>query len=129
MSIITTGTVMELSGIVLPNYAARGLTFVAQPIDSGSLDFDANGTLHDLTMSMFRKLQFTISCTDVSVPVLQDVWKGKLVSVTVVPGTGLAYEDSEEELQQTFDCMLVSWQTSVDEAGARTGWTMTLLQR
>jgi hypothetical protein len=125
MAILTTGTLMELTGITLPNYSARSLTFAAQPIDPGALEYDANGTLHDLTMTQFRKYQFTITCTDMLAPVLDDIWKGQPVSVTIVPHTGLG---DPEAAQETFSCRLVSWSTSVDEWGARTGWSLTLLQ-
>jgi len=98
-----------------------------EPIDPGELAWDANGTLHDLTMTQFRKYKFTVSCTDMDAPVLDDVWKGKLVTITILPKAGLA-PDSEEE-QQSFDCMLANWTVNVDEWQARTGWTLELLER
>lgn len=128
MSLTTTGTVLELTGIDLGSYAARDLTLEMQPIDPGELAFDANGTLHDLTMPQFRKYRFTISCTDIDAPELDDVWKGKLVSITILPYSGLAPADTDDN-QQSFDCMVVDWTTSNQEWPRQTGWSLQLMQR
>jgi hypothetical protein len=122
----TTGTILALSGITLNNYSARQLTLQITPIDPGELAWDANGTLHDLTMTQFRKRKFTVSCTDTDAPVLDDVWKGKLVSITILPKSGFAAESDEE--QQTFACMLSSWTVNNEEWPARVGWTLELLE-
>jgi hypothetical protein len=126
MALLTTGTVLDLNGITLRNYSARRLSLAVQPLDPGGLERDANGALHDLTLVQFRKYQFTLTCTDVDAPVLDDVWKGKTVSITVLPNTGLSPESDDGE--QTFSCMLLDWQSTVDEWGASTSWSITLLE-
>jgi len=125
MALDGTGTILELDGIALGNYSSRGLTLQVTPLDTGPLIRDANGTLHDLTIEQFRKYSFTISCEDTTAPELTDVWKGKAVSITIIPNTGLAGDTAGE---QEFDCMLSSWETSTDEWGAMTSWSLTLLQ-
>lgn len=127
MALLTSGTILELSGITLRDYSARDLTLEIRPVDPGELAYDVAGTLHDLTMERYRKYQFTISCNAVDAPVLDDVWKGKLVTITVLPNTGLSQTSEDEE--QSFDCMLVEWSVSNEEWSARTGWSVTLLQR
>lgn len=127
MSLLTTGTVLGLSGITLRDYSARQLKVEVEPIDPGSLVYDANGTLHDLTMIQFRKYQFTLTCEATDAPVLDDAWKGKLVTITLLPGTGLSLTSEDEG--QSFDCMLSSWKTNVDEWGAATGWSIVLMER
>lgn len=127
MALDGSGTLIELDGIDLVDYSAFGLTLQITTIDPGPLVRDANGTLHDLTIEQFRKYAFTISCEDtVTAPDFTDVWKGKAVSITIIPNTGLpAGTDGERE----FDCMVAApWQSSINEAGAVTGWTLTLLQ-
>lgn len=126
MGLLTSGTVLEMDGIDLGSYSCRGLSLQLAPIDSGPLIRDVNGTLHDLTIEQMRKYALTISCQDVNAPQLTDVWKGKEVTVTLIPNTGLG-TDSEGN-QRELDCLLSSWQTTVDEWGAKTGWSMTLLQ-
>lgn len=126
MALEGSGTLIELDGIDLTDYSARGLTLQIAPLDSGPLIRDVNGTLHDLTIEQFRKHSFTISCEDATAPDFTEVWKGKTVTIKIIPNTGLpADTDGERE----FDCMVAApWQTTTDEWGARTGWTLTLLQ-
>lgn len=127
MTLTTTGTVLSLTGITLRNYSARRLKLQSSPIDPGELAFDVNGDLHDLTMTQFRKMSFTLTCEDTDAPELDDVWKGKEVTMVTLPRSGFAV-DSEEN-QRSFDCLLSSWSTNVDEWGAQTGWTLVLLER
>jgi hypothetical protein len=125
MALDGSGTILELDGIDLADYSARGLTLQVTPLDTGPLIRDANGTLHDLTIEQFRKYSFTITCEDTTAPELTDVWKGKAVSITILPNTGLPGDTAGE---REFDCMLSSWETSTDEWGAMTSWSLTLLQ-
>lgn len=127
MPVDTTGTLLELTGITLNNYSARNLTLQMVPIDPGELAYDANGTLHDLTMTQFRKYKFTITCTDVDAPVLDNLWKGQLVSITILPFSGFAA--ISDEIEQTFDCMLSNWTMGNEEWPRRTGWTLELLEK
>ena len=125
MALDSSGTILELDGIDLADYSARGLTLQVAPLDTGPLLRDVNGTLHDLSIEQFRKYSFTISCNDTTAPELTDVWKGKAVSITIIPNTGLSADTDGERV---FDCMLSSWETSTDEWGAMTSWSLTLLQ-
>lgn len=125
MALAGTGTILELDGIDLGNYSSRGLSLQVTPFDTGPLIRDANGTLHDLTIEQFRKYSFVVSCTDTTAPDLTDVWKGKAVSITIIPNTGLPGTTAGE---LEFDCMLSEWETTTDEWGASTGWSLTLLQ-
>lgn len=125
MALEGSGTLVELVGIDLGNYSARGLTLQITPRDTGPLTMDVNGMLHNLTIEQFRKYTFTISCQDTTAPDFTDVWKGDEVGITIIPNAGLpAGADGERQ----FDCLLLSWQTSTDEWGATTGWSITLLQ-
>jgi hypothetical protein len=126
MALPTTGTVLELSGLTLRNYSARALTLEVGLIDAGQLAYDVNGTLRDLTMEQFRKYTFALSCTDVDVPIFEDVWKGAPVTLTILPYSGMA--EDVEDAQQTFSCLVSGWTTSNDEWGRMTGWTLNLTQ-
>jgi hypothetical protein len=47
-----------------------------------------NGALIDLSPSQFRKYKSQISCTDVEVPALDDMWPGMVVTVDCVAELG-----------------------------------------
>ncbi len=122
----TPSTLLAIVGIDLGDYATRDLTCAIEPITLGELARDVNGNLVDMTLESFRKYAVTISCSDMEAPELVNVWRGKEVTVTLVPETGLD-EDSDGPL--TLSCMVDSWQTSRREWRAETGWSLTLIQQ
>ena len=78
-------SMLVLSGIGVPSYSARGLTQTLQPIEAaGSQRRTVNGTLVDLSQAQFRKYRSTIRCSDQQAPALDDVWPGKVVTVSCI---------------------------------------------
>lgn len=122
-------TLVSLVGITVGDYAARGLTVELVPIDSGPLQYDINGTLHDLTLTQFRKYAVTLSCTDQESPNFDNIWKGKTVTITLLPQKqiGLTAQDTVDG-PLVLDCLISEWSVQVNEWGHQTGWSIKLLQ-
>lgn len=121
-------TLLGLDGITYPDWAVRGLTMTLTPIAMGDLRRDVMGGLNDMTLEQFRKYVVTITCSDQDAPELIDVWKGKIVTVTCLPGLGVGIDTSASDGILTLVTMVDSWQTSRDEYAAQTSWQMTLLE-
>lgn len=69
-------------GMMLPPYAARGLTQTLAQIDgSGTPRRTINAELLDVTHPPFRKYKSVITCTDVDTPAFDGAWKGLKVQV------------------------------------------------
>lgn len=84
-------TLLVLTGIGVPRFAARGLTESLAPIDLGELRRDINGVLRDLTEpSLDRRYGLTISGGDVRPMALDGVWRGKELTVDCVTELGKA---------------------------------------
>ena len=78
-------TLLVLTGIGVPPYAARGLTQTLDPIEAaGSQRRTVNGTLIDLSLAQFRKYRSTIRGRDQQAPALDGVWPGRVVTVSCV---------------------------------------------
>jgi hypothetical protein len=120
-----TNTDLVIDGIVISDYAARGISFVLSPVATGSLRRDVNGTMHDMTLPQFRKYAVEISCTDHESPVLPGIWRGKEVDVTLP--TGLSGEESDGQLSLTM--MVDSWQTNFEEWEASLAWRLILVEK
>jgi hypothetical protein len=120
-------TLLELNGITLGDYSCRGLTMTLTPIaNANGLRRTVNGTLLDLTAPQFQKYAATITCEDLDAPTLVDVWQGKPVTVTCVPGLNDIGGDTTSSL--VLDMMVDSWNTSRDEYASKTNWTLNLLE-
>ncbi len=116
-----TNTVLAITGITIPDYAIRGLTFDLQLVTSdGGLRRSVNGELLDLTASQFRKYSGTLSCQDQDVPVLTDIWEGQVVAITLIPFSGIG--------TATLNMMVTNWTTSTDEWGHLVDWSIDFLE-
>lgn len=63
-------------------YQARGLTQTLVPIkESAQYERTINARLRDVSNPIFRKFQSKISCTDINVPPLDNIWPGMEVTV------------------------------------------------
>ena len=136
-------TLLELSGIGIPDYSTRGATQTLEPIDqSAAMRRTVNGALKDISFSGFQKYKSTISCTDQRVPALDGVWPGKTLTVTCVqelcyktaggaPSRPVASGSSRVEGDYTFyrpvlTMLVTGYQTTLDEWQATTGFTLSL---
>lgn len=135
-------TVLSLSGIGVPPYSARGLTQSLEPIaEAGHLLRTINGTLVDLSVASFQKYKSAIVGSDQRPPACDGLWPGKVVIVDCIatlayPYAGTPQRDEvsgssfEEEgwvyYRPRLSMMVRSFQLSVDEWNAVTGWTMDL---
>lgn len=76
-------TKLELVGIGINPYSARGLKQTLEPItQAAALRRTINGDLADLSLSGFRKYSSVITGSDVDPPVCDGVWPGRLVVVS-----------------------------------------------
>jgi hypothetical protein len=120
-------TVLAVTGITIPDYAVRGLKMDLQLIAANDgLRRSINGNLLDLTAPQFRKYSAVLSCEDQDVPELTDIWQGKIVTVTCIPGLGPVNNPTADTL--TLSMMVDTWSTSRAEWDALTNWTINLLE-
>lgn len=136
-------TVLEISGIGLPTASVRGATQTLEPIDASSqARRTINGSLVDLSDSIFRKYKSTISCTDQLPPAFNGVWPGTSLTVkciselcyltsggsaakSVVSGSSRT-DGSYTFYRPQLTMMLLSFTYETDEFGAAVNWTMDL---
>lgn len=119
-------TLLAITGIDLGSYSTRDLQVEVAPVAAGELVYDVNGNLVDMTLATFRKFAVTISCTDVEAPDLVGVWRGKEVTISLIPDLGL---DEGTDGPMTLNCMVDSWQSGRRERLAETAWSITLIQK
>jgi hypothetical protein len=135
-------TLLVLTGIGLPPYAARGLTQTLDPIEAaGSQRRTVNGTLIDLSLAQFRKYRSTIRGRDQQAPALDGVWPGRVVTVSCVaelccPSTDTPAKPVVSGSQRTEGSFIfyrpqlvmqvVGFTIEKDEYGAATSWTLEL---
>jgi len=135
-------TILDLSGIGVSPYSARGLTQTLDPISASSqLRRTVNGDLKDLSAPQFRKYLSAVSCSDQNAPALDGVWPGLELTVdcaatlsyktggapqrTVVPGS--SREEGEYTIYNPRLLMrVVSYTEQEDEWGAVISWTLNL---
>ena len=51
---------------------------------------DCRGDLADISVAQFRQYKVTITCTDHEAPELTDIWPGQDITITCIPGLGVA---------------------------------------
>lgn len=135
-------TLLEMTGIGVPPYSARGVSQSLAPIEQAAHIVRAiNGALLDLSYVPFQKYRSTISCEDQTPPAVDGVWPGKLVTVHCVaelcvveggtPARPVAYGSTRTEAGWTFyrpvlEMMVLAFNTETDEYGAAIGWSMDL---
>ncbi|MHB2169969.1 hypothetical protein [Alsobacter sp. R-9] len=136
-------TLLEISGPGINPWSARGLSQSLVPIPAAqSFRRTMNGSLRDLSLEQFRKYRSTISCTDVSVPALDGVWPGQVLTVYCVAElayltssaggdrpavAGSEYTDGDYTFYRPIlQMMVVGHQVNFDEYGKQHGWTLEL---
>jgi hypothetical protein len=78
----TSDTLLRISGFGTMLYQARGLTQTLTVIKAASqLERTVNGALADISNPIFRKYVSKITCTDIHVPPLDNVWPGMIVTI------------------------------------------------
>ena len=135
-------TVLELWGIGVPPYSARGLQQTLEPIEASSqIVRTVNGDLADFSHAQFRKYKSTITGSDQQPPAVDGIWPGQLVTVDCV--VELAYNDSGGPQREAVPgsvrsesgwnfyrprllMMVIGFSLNKDEWGATVGWTMAL---
>ncbi|MBX9757205.1 MAG: hypothetical protein K2Y29_00400 [Beijerinckiaceae bacterium] len=136
-------TLLAISGIDIPPYAARGLTQSLEPIGAAaSMRRTVNGDLRNLGQTQFRKYASEISCSDIQHPALDGVWQGQQVVVdcvcelsyltaggsperTAVPGSSRV-EGDYTFYRPRLTMLVTGFQTRFDEYGAVADWSLSL---
>lgn len=134
-------TNLEFSGPGLPPYASRGLSQTLSWIGQASQNMrDINGTLEDVSLTQFHKLESTITGNDMLVPYLYP--PGTTVTVkcisemnyktvggtpqrTAVSGSARV-EGAWTYFRPELTMKVISINDNTDEYGHVVGWTMTL---
>jgi hypothetical protein len=120
-------TLLAIDNIDFSQYAVRGITMTLEPIDqAASLARDCRGALADISLAQFRQYKVSISCTDHEAPELTDVWPGKDITITCIPGLGAANATGDV---LTILAKVKSWNTSRDEWAAEVAWQLECEQR
>jgi hypothetical protein len=120
-------TLLAIDGIDFSQYAVRGITMLLEPIDQAANQArDCRGALVDISLAQFRQYKVTITCTDHEAPELTDVWPGQDITITCIPGLGVA--------NTTGDVLIIlakvtAWNTSRDEWAAEVAWQLEAEQR
>ena len=135
-------TLLQMVGLGVPPYSARGLSQSMAPIDQAAHIVRAiDGTLLDLSYAPFQKYKSTISCEDQAPPAVDGKWPGQLVTVhcvaelcfpangsparPMVPGS----ERTEEGFtfyRPILSMMVLAFNWDDDEYGRRIGWSLDL---
>ena len=136
-------TLLRLTGIGVPPYAARGLKQTLYPIgQAAQLRRTVNGSLKDLSLAGFRKYGSEISGEDVAPPAFDGAWPGMELTVdcihelcfetnsagaqrTVVPGSAKV-EGDFTFYRPRLVMRVTDFSGNADEWGAIYQWTMTL---
>lgn len=143
-SLTLEGTILELSGLGITPYSARGLTQTLEPISQAAqFDRDVNGGLVDLSPpSGFKKYKSSISGQDVQPPAFDAPPIGLQVTVDCI--RELAYLTTSGSAQRTvvtgssrtvgdwtfyrpqLTMMIVACTSSVQEWDGVTSWQIDL---
>jgi hypothetical protein len=137
-------TLLVINGLLTP-YAVRGVQQSLEPITSAaSVRRSVNGTLVDLSVPELRKYRSTISCADQSVPAVDGVWPGLVVTVDCIvelaypgdstgPAAGRDIVEGSERVDGDFvfyrprlSMMVLSHSVQHDEYGAVVSWSLEL---
>jgi len=120
-------TLLAIDDIDFSDYAVRGISMTLAPIDQAkALARDCRGELADISVEQFRQYKITITCADHEAPELTDVWPGQDITITCIPGLGVA-DASDGTI--TILAKVTSWNTSRDEWAAEGAWTLEAEQR
>lgn len=136
-------TLLKMTGVGLPPYAARGITQTLAPIDAASQNVRTiNGELADFSFEQFRKYASTLSASDQEPPAMDGVWPGMEVIVecaaelafrtsSEAPARPYVPDSLREEGDYTFyrpilQMRIMSWEGSFQEWAAEQSWSITL---
>jgi hypothetical protein len=82
---MSSDTLLVITGIGIPDWAARGLNEVRTLIDQAFIgERTTNGKLVNTAAPQFQLYRLEISCTDVRAPAFDGIFPGALVTVSCV---------------------------------------------
>jgi hypothetical protein len=141
---LSDSTLLVITGLNIPTYAARGLTQTLDLITEGShLERSVNGTMVDFSNPSFRKYKSKITCTDQETPAIDGIYRGALVTVqcvqelaypvggaatrTVVAGSlRLSSDGTQYFYQPSLEMIVMDFHVSSDEYKAEVAWSLDL---
>ncbi len=134
-------TDLVLTGIGVVPYSARGLTERLQPTGAGAVRRTVNGTLVDVSDSLFRKYSLSLSASDQEPPAFDGIWRGLQITVdcvsrlayvtggspgrTIVPGSSVVV-GGFTTYRPRLTMLVVDWSQDKDEWQAGVGWSLDL---
>jgi hypothetical protein len=137
-------TLLTISGFGTMLYQARGLTQTLEIIKNDAQQVrDVNGVLRDISNPVFRKYHSKITCSDINAPPLDGIWDGMTVTVDCAawlcyltgrsgspartPVSGSSYILGNFTFYRpVLDMMVLGFEESFDEWGAKVGWNLDL---
>lgn len=136
-------TLLVISPIGLPSYAARGIKqTLANSASSQNMRRTVNGQMVNLAPSQLQKYKSTLTCDDMESPALDGIWPGATLTINCI--TELAYltaggspqrpvvsgsartEGSFSFYRPVLTMMVVDFKIETDEWGAKVGWQAEL---
>lgn len=142
MGLLDSGTILELTGIGIPYYSARGLHQTLTSIKEASdTERDINGALVNLANPQFEKYMSKITCTDQTAPRMDGIWPGAEVTVSccaelVYPVGNSPQREEVSGSSYTLNgfvfyrpiliMMVMGISNSFDEWGAENQWSIDL---
>jgi hypothetical protein len=136
-------TYLAITGPGINPWSARGLRQTLEPIaQAASFRRTINGDLRNLAVEQFEKYRSTISCEDVTVPALDGVWPGLILTVDCAaelsyltaggsPSRSVVASSSYVDGAYTryrpqLTMMVLGYSVDLDEYGARVAWQLLL---
>jgi len=136
------GTILQLIGMGIVLFSARGCTQTLSPIPAAKvLRRTINGDLVDVSYSQFDKYSTEISCKDMLAPALDGIWPGREITIhciaelIVASGqpitrpavSGSQYDDGNgfTHYRPVIDVRVVEFQTGTEEWAASVNWKLT----
>jgi len=120
-------TLLAIDGISFSQFAVRGITMTLEPIEqAAALARDCRGALADISLAQFRQHKVSITCTDHEAPVFTDIWPGKDITITCIPGLGVSNSANDVLI---ILAKVTAWNTSREEWEAEVAWQLEAEQR
>jgi len=136
-------TLLVITGLDIPPYAARGLTQTLEPIPAAqNFRRTVNATLKNTAAAQFQKYKSQITCSDSVTPAFDGIFPGLIVTVDCVyelsyrtaggsPQRPIVDGSSRSEGDFTFyrprlEMMVIQTTGSEDDWGAATSWSIDL---
>ena len=144
--LVQQGTILEIIGMGIVLYSARGCTQTYTAIPAAKvLRRTINGDLVDVSYSQFDKYSTEVTCKDMAAPALDGIWPGRELTVHCIaelvasPGqpitrnavSGSTYVDANgfTHYRPILVCRAIEYQVGAEDWTASVNWKLQLEER